>query len=203
MRLISISCTLASAPFLAQVIRILSQDRIAAASTGLLFLAFPYVVDWSSLARVDLPALALSTAGLYALIQRLAARWRLVACALLLAAAIYTRKSYALAAPLATFAWLWVHDRRRAIGLAALVGGVSLALFVILKVLTRGGFFFNIVSGNVNEFDIDRLGQWLGGLSNPVPILLVLGGAFLSLPLCRIKSCPLIARYLVEPLCQR
>jgi 4-amino-4-deoxy-L-arabinose transferase-like glycosyltransferase len=53
-RLISIACTLASAFFLAQIIYIPSQDRMAAVTAGFLFFAFPYVVGWSFHQRVDM-----------------------------------------------------------------------------------------------------------------------------------------------------
>ena len=105
-RLISILCALASAAFLALIVYTLAQDRMAAAVTGLIFLAFPYVVAWSPLARVDMLALALSTAGLYVLVRRPSTCWGLIASGLLLVAAAYTRQSYALAAPLAACAWL-------------------------------------------------------------------------------------------------
>ena len=138
-RVISILSSLASAIFLARIIYFYTQDRMAAVTTGTLFLAVPYVVGWSPLLRVDMLALALSLAGLYVLARGSATQRDLVISALLLVGAIYTRQSYALAAPLAAFVWLWTHDRRRAIGLAALVGGLSLVLFFALNILTRGG----------------------------------------------------------------
>jgi len=196
-RLISILCALASAAFLALIIYTPSQDRIAAITTGLLFLAIPYVVGWSSLLRVDMLALALSTAGLYVVARWPTTRRGLVVSALLLVAAIYTRQSYALAAPLAAFVWLWTHDRRQALGLAALVGGLSLLLFLVLNVLTRGGFLFNIVTANVNEFDIERVQHKWRELRQAAPILLVLGGAFLFLAPRRVRTWPLLAPYLI------
>ena len=199
-RVISVLCTLASAIFLGRIIYGVSQDRGAAAVTGMLFLSFPYVAGWSKLLRVDMLALALSTAGLYTVVRRPATRRGLIISGLLLVAAIYTRQSYALAAPLAAFAWLWAHDRRQAIRLAGLVGGLSLVLFLVMAILTRGGFYFNIVTANVNEFDTDRLGRWLGGLWETTTILLVLGGALLLLAYRRVPSWPLVAPYLIGAL---
>ena len=204
-RVLSLLCALASAAFLALIVYTPSRDRIAAVTTGLLFLAVPYVVGWSPLLRVDMLALALSTAGLYVAARWPTSRRGLVVSALLLVAAIYTRQSYALAAPLAAFVWLWTHDRRQALrlrsgqalGLAALVGGLSLLLFLVLNVLTRGGFLFNIVTANVNEFDIGRVQQKWRELRGAAPILLVLGGAFLFLAPRRVRSWPLLAPYLI------
>lgn len=196
-RAISVLCSLASATFLAGIVGTFSRDRIAALTTGLLFLAIPYVVGWSSLLRVDLLALALSLAALYVVARWPTTRRGLVVSGLLLVAAIYTRQSYALAAPLAAFVWLWTHDWRRAIGLAALVGGVSLLLFLVLQALTRGGFFYNIVAANVNEFDAGRLGHWWHGLRETAPMLLVLGVVFLFLAPRRIGLWPLVIPYLI------
>lgn len=196
-RLISVLCALASAVFLAGIIYIPSQDRLAAVTAGLLFLAFPYVAGWSKLARVDTLALALSTAGLYAVARWPATRRGLIVSGLLLVAAIYARQSYALAAPLAAFVWLWTHDRRRAIGLAALVGGLSLLLFLVLQILTQGGFFYNIVTANVNEFDAGRLGHWLHRLRETASMLLVLSAVFLFLAPRRMRLWPLVIPYLI------
>ena len=197
-RIISLLSALASATFLALIVYYTgSQDRLAAMVTGTLFLTIPYVVGWSALARVDMLALALSTAGLY-----VAARWPttrrgLVVSALLLVAAIYTRQSYALAAPLAAFVWLLTQDWRQALKLAGLVGGISLVLFLALNLLTGGGFFYNIVTANVNEFDIETVKRTGRDLWRALPILLVLGGVSLFLAPRRVKTWSLLIPYLI------
>lgn len=196
-RIISVLCGLASAAFLARIIYADTEDRTAAAVTAALFLAFPYVVGWSSLARVDMLALALSTAGLYVLVRWPTTRRGLVVAALLLVAAIYTRQSYGLAAPLAAFVWLWTHDRRQSLKLAALVGGGGLILFLALNVLTQGGFFFHVVTATVNEFGVERLDHHWRDLRGIAPVLLIFGGAFLFLAPRRVRSWPLLAPYLV------
>ena len=196
-RVISVLCALASAMFLSRIIYAGTQDRMAAAVTALLFLSFPYVVGWSKLLRVDMLALALSTAGLY-VARRWPSTWRgLVVSALLLVGAIYTRQSYGLAAPAAAFFWLWTQDRRQALRLAVLVGGMGLILFLALNVLTGGGFFFHIVTANVNEFDIQRLGRHVSELLTTVPILLVMGGVFLFLGPRRTNNWALVVPYLI------
>ena len=187
-RVISLLSTLASAVFIGQIIYTLIKDRVAAIITGMLFLAIPYVVGWSPLLRVDMLALAFSTAGMYVVVRWTSTRRGLVIGGLLLVAAIYTRQSFALAAPLGTFVWLWMQNKRRAIGFAAWVGGVSLALFFILNTLTRGGFYFNIITANINEYELERLEWWLSRLLDAAPIMLVLGGAFLFLGFSQMRS---------------
>ena len=211
-RAISVLCAVASAIFGALIVYSQTKDRVAAVTSGMLLLAIPYVAYWSSLARIDLLALALSLAGLYLLARWPTTQWSTIASALLLVAAIYTRQSYALAAPLAAFVWLWTRDRRplrrslsraeprssrQALGLAAMVGGLALILFLTLNALTRGGFYFNIVTANVNEFGVERLQGNLRRLRDTAPVLLVIGGAFLVLAPGRVRSWPLLVPYLI------
>jgi hypothetical protein len=196
-RVISSLCSLASGAFLALIIYAHTADRTAAIVTGLLFVAIPYVVHWSPLLRIDMLALACSTGGLNLLARWPTARWSAVASALLLVAAIYTRQSYALAAPLAAFVWLATHGWRRAVSLAALVGGLVLALFLALNALTQGGFFFNVVTANVNEFDTERLGWNLRQFRDAAPVLLLLGGVSLVVVPGRMRCWPLMVPYLI------
>lgn len=178
-RLISILCTVLTALFLGKITGAVARDRSAAVISALIFLAFPFVLGWAKLARVDLLALALSIGGLYVLVRR-PGRRGVIAGGLLIVAAIYARQSYALAAPLAGFSWLWTQSRRRALGFAALVGGLALALFLALNALTDGGFFFNVVTANANQFKLDNLAYWWRQLRTAAPILLLLGGVYLA-----------------------
>jgi hypothetical protein len=156
-RMLSMLCALISSVCLARIVYEITRDRFAALTASFTFLAFPFVVFWSPLLRIDMFALALSLGGLSLLVTVPISFRNFIAASLLLVAAIYTRQSYALAAPLAAFVWLWTRDRPQALKLAALVGGLSLLLFLILNGWTHGGFFFNIVTANVNEFTLDQL----------------------------------------------
>jgi len=196
-RVISLLSTLAAAVFLARIIYTQTKDRMAGIITGLLFLAIPYVVGWSPLLRVDMLALAFSTAGLYGVSRWADNRRGLILAGVLLVAAIYTRQSYALAAPLGAFVWLLTQNRRRAIEFAVLVGGLTLGLFFLLNTLTQGGFYFNIVTANINEYEIERLEEWVSRLLDVAPILLLLAGAFLVVGFRRIRPWPLLSPYLI------
>jgi hypothetical protein len=196
-RIISLLSTLAAAFFLARIIHNQTKDRMAGVTTGLLFLAIPYVVGWSPLLRVDMLALALSTAGLYVVSRWTEGRRDLILAGVLLVAAIYTRQSYALAAPLGAFVWLLTKDRRRVVEFVVLVGGLTLGLFLILNILTGGGFYFNIVTANVNEYEMERLEDWARELLDVAPILLLLAGAFLVVGFRRIRQWPLLSPYLI------
>lgn len=185
-RTISVLSAWAAVIFLTLIVHSQSRDRFAAASAGLVLLAFPFFVYWSPLLRIDMLALGLSLAGLWLLAKATAegksvGPRQLLGVALLLTAAIFTRQSYGLAAPLAAFVWLLRRDWRQALRLALLMGGLGLALCLILNILTRGGFFFNIVTANVNEFMSDLLEHSWERLRNAAIILLYIAGASLFL----------------------
>jgi hypothetical protein len=196
-RTISLVSTVAAAALIALTLHALTRDKIASAVGGLTFLAVPFVLHWSSLDRVDMLGLALSWGGLYAIARRPDRRGVILAV-LFFVAAIYTRQTYALAAPLAAFAWLLASGHgRRALALAALTGGSSLLLLGALSALTGGGFFFHTVSANVNEFRWEQVSSNLSTMQGLMPLLLVAGLAFVVLGIrSRPASWWLIGTYL-------
>ncbi len=196
-RVISVIATLFSGVFISLIIFSFSKNRLAALVAAILFLASPYVVQWAGLARIDSLALAFATGALFVLVRWPKERWGWIAGGLLLIAAAYTRQSYALAAPLAGFVWLWTQDRRRAFWLALLVGGLGMALFFLINTLTTGGFYYNIVSANVNAFSWERLKGNLAQLWRDNYIILVLSALFLFIGWRSQKSWPILAFFLV------
>jgi hypothetical protein len=198
-RLISLLGALATALFIGLTICALSGDRMASLFGGAIFLAVPYVVNWAPLSRVDMLALALSWAGLYAVARRPTDGRMLCAGAVLLTAAIFTRQSYTLAAPLAAVVWLGQeYTWRRGVRLALAVGGLTLCIGVLLEVLTQGGFVFNVVRANVNEFLLWRVRWRFTELWTDMPFL-VLGGVGYVLEAARqrLRSLWMAAAYLV------
>ena len=112
-----IFCFLVAAGLLAGLcVRHLTGDRLAGLVSGLLLLAFPYVLHWAPLDRVDTLALALGCAGMYRAVRWPRKRWTPLVSALLLVAAVYARQSHGLAAPLAVIVWIW-HQAGRGRGL--------------------------------------------------------------------------------------
>jgi 4-amino-4-deoxy-L-arabinose transferase-like glycosyltransferase len=197
-RLISLISAAVVALFVGLTLHALTRDRLAAVTGALIFPAMPYVVRWSSLARVDLLGLALSWAGLFALARWPHKRWSVVAAGLLLVAAVYTRQTYALAAPLAAFVWLLaLGQQRRALELAGVAGGAGLILFGILNVLTGGGLFLNTVIANLNDFRWERVSLNALGALLACPLLLLGALVFLLFaPRKSNRSWWLVAPYL-------
>ncbi len=218
-RLLSWLAMIGAALFVGLILRRLTGDRLAALVGALTLLALPYTRYWGPLYRIDALALCLSLAALWVLVRFMpssesatsanpalshdrggrGARPALavVAVALLLTAAIYTRQSYGLAAPLAAFVWLWSQGlRRQALLLAGLLAGLGLSLFVLLNLVTGGGFFFNIVTANINELKVELLQQYLGELATfmPVPVAIAALFALLAGP-ARVRGWRLLLPY--------
>jgi hypothetical protein len=198
-RLLSWLSVVAAAAFVGLILHAVTRDRVAAVIGGLALLAFPPVAYWSSLFRVDALALALSLGGVWLVVRRPAGRLTVPAAALLLVAAIYTRQSYGVAAPLAACVWLGqATSWGRALALAALTGGLGGGLFLALEVATGGGFSFNIVSANLNAYQAGSLAQYLTDVWTLMPLVLAAVAAFLLLaPWFRVPSWRLVAPYVL------
>jgi hypothetical protein len=162
-RLISILSAVSAAALIGLILNTLTGDRIAAAIGGLTFLAFPYLLQGSVLNRVDALALTLSLGGLYTTVRWPGHRQGTWVAGLLFTATAFTNPRFALAAPITAFVWLWhLEHRRQALRLAALVTGSCLGLFVILNLLTQGGFYLNTVLANLTAFSWYQVtGYWL------------------------------------------
>jgi len=155
-RIISLLAALVSGLIVGWFAYRLSGSEFSGLLAATLFLGNPFVMRWSSIARVDLLALALSLLALWMLYTRWHS-WPWLAGALIcLLASICTRQTYALAAPMAGAIWLWHHDRRRALLLIALLILACLSLFGLLNFVTRGGFYLNVVVANMNRYRVSR-----------------------------------------------
>lgn len=184
-RTLSLLCICLAAFACAAIVYRLARDRWAAFGAAGCLLAMPYVGFWSALFRVDAMALALSLAALAYLPERAEQGRRLTIVALLLTAAAFTRQSYLLAAPLAAIVTLAADRQTRPLATRlllrlALFGGAGL---VALQWSTGGGFWFHVVSANVNAYSPGRALRYLGEFGR-------LGPVFVLLPLLA----PIVAR---------
>ena len=201
-RTLSALCMIAAAILIGLILRAVTGDPLASAIGGLLLLAFPPAAYWALLYRVDALALALSLAGLYVCARSPHGRGTVAIAALLLTAAIYTRQSYGLAAPLAAGAWLaraagW----RRALILAASIVALSTAAFAALEAATGGGFRLNIVTANLNTYDAGSVLRYLSDLWMLMPLAVIGTGVYaVSAGWSGVPSWRLIAPYLAGAL---
>jgi hypothetical protein len=175
-RLIALISAGVTALFLGFTARAITRDWSAGVAAGALFLAIPYTLHWSALARTDMLALALSMIGLYCVAIRPRGNINLILAILFMGLAAYTRQTYLLAAPLAACAWLWgIGERARAMTFAAWFAAAIMVVFAILIVLTDGGIFFHIVTANVNALSGDPIRIYAEEWAQHLPILAVAG----------------------------
>lgn len=179
-RLISVASIVVTAACIGLTVWSIGRDWLAGLAAALTLPAIPYIFHWSTMARIDSLALALSWLGLLVIVRWRGAGWSLFVSALLLTAAAYTRQTYLLAAPLAAFAWLWgSRERARALLFIVCFGSLVLAAAVVLIVATRGGFFYHIITANINALDQNLVTHYLNEMARHLPIFL--GAAVLYL----------------------
>jgi hypothetical protein len=152
-RVINLVALLATSLIIGMTLYTLTRDMLASIIGGVFLLAIPYILHWSGFVRVDSLALFLSWAGIFSAVRWPDRRVGIITAAAFLTAAIFTKQSYGLAAPLAAFIFLLSRKPRwRALELAAWTAGFSLFLFLLINLITQGGFYFNIITSNVNPF---------------------------------------------------
>jgi hypothetical protein len=179
-RLLNLACILAAACFIALTLHTLTADWLAAGAGGLLLTASPFILHWSGFVRVDSLALALSWAGLFVVVRWPDRPKSLIVAALCLTGAIFTRQSYGLAAPFAAFVWLLSRKpHRQAFELAGWMGVFSAVLFLALNALTQGGFYFHIVSANINPFFWDTVRNYAEQIFENMRFLVLAGAVYL------------------------
>lgn len=199
-RAISMVSVLLAALFIGLTLHAITGDRIAAAMGGLTLLAFPHILQWSAFDRADSLALALSWAGLFVIVRWPDRRRAAVLAGALFAAAVYTKLSYGLVAPVTALAWLWQGKRtRQAALLAAWLGSICLALFLALNGITRGGFYSDLMmAGAIGFSRVNIMAHLTGMLLNAWPLML---GAIAFMVVERwwypTRSWPLVTPYVI------
>ena len=158
-RIVTTLATLACAYFVSSIVKSASgsSDRLARATSAALFLACPYVVFWSALVRIDLVALAFALAALARVARRPSARATPFVAAALLALACLTRQSHLLAGPFAVTVALFGASRIAAAKFVACFAAIFSVAVGALELASHGGFFFHVVSANVNAFSFGLL----------------------------------------------
>ena len=194
-RLISTLSAIGSAVMVSSIVYSRSHNWKIAIIPALVFYNIPYTIGWSTLARIDHLALFLALAGLYLLFKEKPNKRlfdsNLIWGSIFLVFAIYTRQSYALAAPFAGFLYLLRRDWRRAAILTGFVGGMSLVLFGLFNLMTLGGFYFNIVTANINPFGIERMVNNFRNFFDLAPFLFILAALGSILVINRVRGWPL------------
>ena len=177
----------------------LTKNWLAGVVGGLMLTTMPYILHWAPFSRVDLLALGLSWAGLFVVTRWGQTKKGLIWGAALLTAAVFTRQSYGLAAPMAAFVFLLSEKpRKRALVLAGWALAFGVVGLAVVMVTSRGGFFFNIVTSNVNKFVWQTVEDYANKMWDKMPVLIVACGLFLvGAVWFKVKAWWLAAPYLL------
>ena len=198
-RLIAFLSTIGSALMIASIIRLFSKpkDNLPMLVGTSIFLATPYVLQWSPLYRIDMLALFFSLFGLYVSVRDPDRNRNIYISAVLFILAAYTRQSFGLAAPLAAMVYVFTHNKRQALKffLAYSIGG--LAIFGLLYWLTDGAFFFHIITANVNPFNWETVWNFARDIARKMPFTLMLAGAYLAVGWRLTKTYAFLCPYLL------
>jgi hypothetical protein len=198
-RLIAVLSTLGCAVLIGLIIRDCgeNQPRLAILSGASIFLIMPYVLQWSTLFRIDMLALFFSLAGLYLVIKKPLKNSSIILAALFFILAAYTRQSFGLAGPLAALIWTWTKDKKQAIRLFLFYALGGIAIFGLLYWLTEGGFFFHIITANVNPFDWQRVIHFAREILRLMSWLIMIFLAFLTIGWRFFKSYIFLTPYIL------
>ena len=153
--------------------RLTGNKWLGALSTTL-FWCQPFILNWSSLARVDSMALAFSLLGLWILYRYKDSSTGMVLAILCFLVSAFTRQTYLLSAPLAGFIWLWHLNRKRALAFILIFAVTGILIFGTINAITKGGFLVNIVTANINRYNIINTFSRVTRLLSVWPIILII-----------------------------
>lgn len=137
-----------------RIVREITKDKAAAIVSSLFLFPALYVCGGTNLARVDALGLLFSFTGV-CLVFRSENSKMVYAAILFFLLAFYTKQSF-VAAPIASFAFLFLRDRRLAVkSLTVFVGSLAFT-FLLANYLTGGQFYLHTVKYNLLPFGFSR-----------------------------------------------
>jgi hypothetical protein len=126
---------------------------VAGLVAGLLIFSLDPLRFWARVARVDMLACAFEVFGMYLGLRALRRGGQLHAAAFVFLAALFTKQTVLMGAA-ATFMVAFYHDWRGTLRAAVAAGSFGVAVFIILTIVTHGGFPRHIILYNVNRFSL-------------------------------------------------
>jgi len=154
LRLLTMASGMAVVGLLALILHHLTASWKLGVGFGFLFLTLPVVQDWLPLARVDIPGVALSLAGLYLYLRFCDHGYLSIPFFL---GAIYCKYTLA-AAPVACFLDLVIRKRvKQAVEFGAIAVLLSALAFLELQRTTGGAFAFDTLASHADPFTFRRV----------------------------------------------
>jgi hypothetical protein len=153
-RIVVLISTIATSIVIAFLIKIFypKQGFLPSLVGASVFLISPIVLQWSAYFKIDILALFFSVFGLYIVIKKWNNDNFILLATFLFILAAYTKQTFGLTAPLSAAIWIWTKDHLRAFKFITIYILLGLLIFGIIQIITHGGFYFHIISGNINAF---------------------------------------------------
>jgi len=172
-RLVSIAALLAILWLLWRTIELYTGDKYAAWTGLVLAGVTQQLLDWGTIAQVDMPAVAFSLASFYFYSRHRILGENTVLMAAACALAGLLTKQTAVAAPASIFLLLVASRPAKALQFAAVAGGLGGAMVLGLNAWLDGRFLANTVFTNMNQFAWEKLQHHLQSAAFALPPLLL------------------------------
>lgn len=153
-RFVSVLSAILIGSLIYKIVREKANKQIAIIGS-LLFFASPYIYNWTRLFRVDTLALLFSLVGIYFVFKYENNKKVYLSIPFFLLS-IYTKQSF-IAAPLASFTYLFLKDKKLGIKIICLFGLFAVLLFLLANYITNGQFYLHTVIYNANLFSINEV----------------------------------------------
>ena len=175
-RIIAFLSTLGSAILMYLILKVFfpKQQKFILATGAAIFLAIPYVLEWSALFRIDMLGLFFSMLGIFLVIKDPENNLMIYTGALCFVLAAFTRQSLGLAGPLSAIIYTFTKDKKQALKLFLTYTIVGATVFGLLYWITDGSFFFHIITANVNPFNWQTVQHFAQDIARKMPWLLAL-----------------------------
>lgn len=160
-RIVSFAALLVSFLLYWRIVLLYTENRYAAWIAVLLASCSTLLLNWGTIAQVDMLAVTLSLGGFYQFSRYYVRGENTLLWAGLFAFAAFFTKQTMLAAPAAMFALLLFKKPKTALLFGAALGGSIAAVALAINTALNGRFFADTVFANINPFDIEKLTQHL------------------------------------------
>jgi hypothetical protein len=172
-RLISELSAVAAAMLVGAVVWRLTKDRLGALAAGTLTIGAPILGMWAQNNRIDLLALALGLAGVYAIVRTQSSCAIVVAAAFIIAAG-FTRQTSWIAPAAAACGWLVALGRREAATRLMLYVAIGAVLIALALQLVTHGFLWHVVLVHGDPWSWAHFATGLDRMGRGIPALLLL-----------------------------
>ena len=145
-RIFSFICSLLVSILIYAILYKKTKDILISILTSLIYFSFGLINYWSTITRMDIFSVLLSLIGIY-LITNYNNKKKFYTSILFFILAIYSNQSL-IAAPAASFLWIYFKNRKKAIRFLILFSSFLAISFLLLNIITKGQIFLHTIYYN-------------------------------------------------------